>query len=1406
MRRHDALFCLLLIGILIGDSTVQVAAHTPQPTTATRIQDSCTLTFFANPVSGNISIDGIVMNNAQSGSYACGDHSLLANEPQGYIFSYWQVTGALSSSQLYSRETTIAVLGSGTITARFLPVLNETQYVGRFFVFDWKVLSQFSTGSLFHVTVDDKVTTVDANQVLDSTPDIDAESILWTHLGGGGGGIQDNYAEVNGTWQHNGGGPDDTLCDCGTDDDAVFHPSVTSYHDVFLGSYPIQYSLSALNDYYYWTYWYFTPIFYKMYYSEGTPQYVMSLNLYPVTFHTTNPSARIVITPMGLDDTDELNKLKFSDGQVGNLHGLFPISAIDTSGATFLGWETSGGVTVANAADESTNLFVTGPGTVTATFGRPVPPYIVGSAVTQLNGQITGVLNITSPILTSVTSRLVLLDPGGITVYDNFRGIGGPANNKLSTLTPNAITIITFAIPNNDPAQGYYAYDFSVWSSNGASKYADSGWNPVPLNIVTSQSYDLGSLAPQSSASVNPNIQLLRSQQISVAFSLSQATIDLTVKLQGTSQSRFTVSLTVGQFSSTAQLRLDSPLTSNMEVHNLIPGSYSLLISALSDSASLASVEVDTGSAITSPTVRIVSATSTQSSASPGGQVTYQLNVQWQILTVDSLKVTATINGNAVGSSSSLPLVPLSDDEVPSLSIDVTAPSSTSTYSIQFLASLGSGPTATAQTSMTVRATSYAITVVNSVVFCQSASFWSSIWGGKERCSNDKANPLNPSSLQALQVTGIQITNVETDQSGNPTKATVSFVATNKAGQGFHFGDGPHYDLSVIPANGLPVTLRLLLAGDSESIKVTLPVYAGELQFTIRYTLSLNAEIMLMAADLVQAVASFYLSGVPGTVIASATDIAKLGILYYWKITTEAHDGYLVSSDFDGLLDTLVQGGLSLDRVAGDLAKIKETTSDPLISIVSLISDYHSGGTIDGFTFLDVLVRLFILVLQREAPNLATDIEQGFSDAFQRYGVSIASEAPSSLTDKFLGSFGALLSIVELAKVLYDVLTSPPAERKIIDSHVQQGTGESFDPTVTVQFSGPSSLTNLTYFGDVRSTSATANGNSAEISYNVAPELQSLLYLSLSDPTVRYNLLRSIGFNSTQTTLAWKNSTSSFTIDGTGSLDSYLNSFNFAVDSSRIHGTQQTSVDAVRIGPQEYLLNLSLTYPFGKNLTYTINVNLPGGAQLIDVLSQGNFTLSGQTITWNQPINSILVKFTIASNVVTNLPIQLETGWNLVSLPLVPDRSSISSILSAQLAKSEIVSVWSYVSASRNWQVFTPGKPSTLTTMVDGNAYWIYMRSPDTLYINGSIIPPAQTPPSYSLVQGWNLVGFKPQPILANETVGTYLTSITGKYDTSNVWILDNVSGNWIRATDSTWIRPGEAMWILMTTPEALRP
>jgi hypothetical protein len=185
--------------------------------------------------------------------------------------------------------------------------------------------------------------------------------------------------------------------------------------------------------------------------------------------------------------------------------------------------------------------------------------------------------------------------------------------------------------------------------------------------------------------------------------------------------------------------------------------------------------------------------------------------------------------------------------------------------------------------------------------------------------------------------------------------------------------------------------------------------------------------------------------------------------------------------------------------------------------------------------------------------------------------------------------------------------------------------------------------------------------------------------------------------------------------------------------------------------------------------------------------------ISGQDIFWS---------FGLAMLV----PIPLKAGWNLISLPLVPSNPSTAYILASLIARNELVIVWSYTGTPRSWRYFKPPATGTLLTMTDGDGYWIYVRAADILYVGGSVIAPGSTPPSYPLLLGWNLVGYKPQPKIEAKSVGEYLSSIAGSYDPNNVWLYLNLADSWVRAKADTQLKPGDSIWVLMTAPATLRP
>ncbi|MGD0175242.1 MAG: PQQ-dependent sugar dehydrogenase [Candidatus Bathyarchaeia archaeon] len=228
----------------------------------------------------------------------------------------------------------------------------------------------------------------------------------------------------------------------------------------------------------------------------------------------------------------------------------------------------------------------------------------------------------------------------------------------------------------------------------------------------------------------------------------------------------------------------------------------------------------------------------------------------------------------------------------------------------------------------------------------------------------------------------------------------------------------------------------------------------------------------------------------------------------------------------------------------------------------------------------------------------------------------------------------------------------------------------------------------------------------------------------------------------------------------------------------------------------------------GVNVTISVNeTEICGGqSDAAGIFGCGFQIVKQGTYAWNATGVITASKTELDSYFIVGLvaSVPLVEGWNLISLPIVPANSLIGKVFRGQIANQSLGVVWSYQQGA--WKFSNGGVSGTLTTMPDGFGYWVYTTKPSELHVTGFIIPPGLQPPSYQLNQGWNLVGFKPEPNVATENVGDYLTSISGSYDTNNVWLHDNTGGSWIRANPSTPISPGEAMWVLMSAPATLRP
>lgn len=209
------------------------------------------------------------------------------------------------------------------------------------------------------------------------------------------------------------------------------------------------------------------------------------------------------------------------------------------------------------------------------------------------------------------------------------------------------------------------------------------------------------------------------------------------------------------------------------------------------------------------------------------------------------------------------------------------------------------------------------------------------------------------------------------------------------------------------------------------------------------------------------------------------------------------------------------------------------------------------------------------------------------------------------------------------------------------------------------------------------------------------------------------------------------------------------------------------------------------------NYTWTLQCTSDGFSRItvtpagkVDAATIPTAALTPDTVTISQGV------FDVAN-------VTLVEGWNLISLPLIPLDSSINAVLAGIL--NDVKSVWYWSGA---WHSFVPGGPSDLTSMRDGKAYWINMKAAQNLTLAGREMPEgAQLPPTYDVVVGWNMVGFK--STATNVAAEDYLAG------TEYVRIYGYKNGAWFFIPGppyTDYMEPGLGYWVAFTEPGTIYP
>ncbi len=207
--------------------------------------------------------------------------------------------------------------------------------------------------------------------------------------------------------------------------------------------------------------------------------------------------------------------------------------------------------------------------------------------------------------------------------------------------------------------------------------------------------------------------------------------------------------------------------------------------------------------------------------------------------------------------------------------------------------------------------------------------------------------------------------------------------------------------------------------------------------------------------------------------------------------------------------------------------------------------------------------------------------------------------------------------------------------------------------------------------------------------------------------------------------------------------------------------------------------------------TWTVGGLVVGGSATLVIaatVTQTTPITNTATVTCDQPDpfqsnNSASVTLNM-----TSMSITLNKGWNLISLPLMPTNGNITALFSGL----PVDAIWSYNGGT--WHYYGDG---VLTALADGLGYWVHMTAAATLTESGIVNPlPPQTPPTYPVAMGWNMIGFK-------STYARTASAYLGSVPWVRIW---GYSNGWVPMQGSDTMQPGLGYWIAATSAGTIYP
>jgi hypothetical protein len=803
----------------------------------------------------------------------------------------------------------------------------------------------------------------------------------------------------------------------------------------------------------------------------------------------------------------------------------------------------------------------------------------------------------------------------------NWRGETVHEENQTALFPADQTVPVMFMWPSGDLPPGNYYTRFKVYDSTWTQALIyNSGWF---LGFTITEPifvWNFGELNASEHRGFATSLELSRGQKAILNFSLATCVEYLRIEVQATEKSDFILEVGNGTFAQSTRMYL-SYYASSFTVSSVPEGTYNISLDTMSNTALLKDVWIETGPEVT-PTVDgwalidETRATIEKLEGLNGTTRTYNLRAGYCTNMTDQIafSITNQTSGDTLHSeTTSAPCFVLSS--LVTFKFTYQFPNewanTTLTFNLTFLAG---------KTSLV-----WEVPIISKKLeFDVDLRYSTPTYFKKPSgclISEQPFQQVNSQDMEALSVSDVKILDIKVEN-GTLKYVTLGFKAKNIYSKSLLFWTWyVYYELSVYPVGicknvGKP--LSLLIYDETEDFVVPgVPVVyvddSPRVEFSITFQKSLWNVVDFFLSKFLKIVLDQLGLPNPGPLIMEIMHKT------YDMLATE-----MTADDVNGLL---------IEDFRWDMDLIDSFLGDNW----GEVSLSYVGAQVGYFTIIKAAVD--------KNPNLSGRfiwfiIEHVLNDFRSKPELLIKMIGCGS-SEMIKSWAGKLLLVFDVADAIGDAIVklfAPDAERKTTVAGLTAPIQSPFkevvlgDPKLQVSFSGNVSDSS---FNDTRlynvddlsfNTTKTSDGT-AFFTLAITPQANYAgdFISFLSDPDFCTSLLNYFDVITDNATLLVENQT--IYVKGNGTSPASYEKFYLHINNQTVDGYMYQPFSAP-VTDSTWHVDLPMVYPFGENLTYAIDVVLPVNSSDICVLSGGNYTIQDTTVSWNEPVQNIIIDFT----------------------------------------------------------------------------------------------------------------------------------------------------------------------------------